>query len=58
MHLLLCLDEQLQETRTPLLSRVIWKPDAYLMCLESNGNSMQVRKAISLPKWVFAKAKM
>lgn len=58
MHLLLCLDGQLQETKTPLPSRVIWEPGVYLMCLESDGNSMQMHKAAFLPKCVFAMAKM
>lgn len=58
MHLPFCLDGQLQETKTPLPSRVIWEPDAYLMCLEPDGNSVQVQKAVSLPKCVFAMAKI
>lgn len=58
MHLLLCLDGQLQETKTPLPSRVIWEPGVYPMCLESDGNSMQMHKAAFLPKCVFAMAKM
>lgn len=58
MHLLLCLDGQLQETKIPLLSRVIWEPDVYLMRLESDWNSMQMHKPVFLPKCVFAMAKM
>lgn len=50
MHLLLSLDGQLQETETPLPSRVIWEPDEYLMCLESDGNAMQMHKAVFIPK--------